>query len=340
MFDVGIRKAAQDGGREPHVAATLWAAPGIAVAGAQRVEVQTFQRGRLPVDGAARLYLFHAPFGATHPLPRLDREGAAASQWRPLLCAADGSPGFVMVAAGDNASVETRGDVDLLDGTPRLIAAVLDHDQDRYEPLATLGMRNNIAVLAACEATITQGAAPGMPTVTIFGSDDVDSLLIWSENLDGALSWAGVPVTALPWRTARLFLEDEGLRSAKRPYFGQQDAAARDPANWLARETDAQRRVGDADPITALTGITGAGALALDRAGDDGFARLCATAAAGRLWVPRLRVAQGQALGIQLRLADAGVKDAGRDAWVHVVHFSGGRRVGGGSVHLTAALAR
>ena len=164
-------------------------------------------------------------------------------------------------------------------------------------------------------------------------------MLIWSENLEGTVSLAGVPVTALPWRTARLFLEDERLRAWKRPYLGQQDAAILDPANRLACATDAQRPMSGGDPIAALTGMTGASALTLDRTDGGGFARVRVTAAAGRLWLPRLRVAQGQELTLDVQVADARFKDQGQDAWVHLAHFSGGRRVGGGSVRLRPSAA-
>lgn len=322
-FDVGIRKAEGDDGREPHVAPTLWAAPDIAVLGPHRVRVRSFQRGSRPVDGPARLHLFHAPFGAIHPLPRIG--AGASSQWQPLL---PGGP--VTVAAGESIEVETRGDIDLQDGTPRAIAAILDHDQDRYEPDATLGMRNNVAVLSTA---IGNGA---LPPLTILGSEDVDSLLAWSENLDGALSLRGIPITALPWRTARLFLEDDRLRSWKRPYFGQADAVALDPANRLAEEDDLRPRAGVDDPIAALTGITGATALSLRRADGEDTLRVDA-ATTGRLWLPRLRLAQGQALTVGLHVAAARQQDPARPGWLHVVHFSGGRRVGGGSVRIAAA---
>lgn len=335
--DVFLRKAADDDGREPHVAATLWQAPDIEVTAAHRVSVATFQRGRLRVEGAARLYLFHAPFGATHPLPCIGPDASPGSLWLPLLLAADGGAGFVPVAAGDVAGIETRHDVDLLDGTPRLIAAVLDHDQDRYEPAATLGMRNNVAVLGVCRATARDGTIAGMPSVTIVGSDDVDSLSIWTENLRGTLTVSGLPVTALPWRTSRLFLEDDRLRSWKRPYFGQRDAAARDPANWLAQEPDASPASDPARAIATLTGVTGASRLVLHPLDGNGVRRVDMVAAGSRLWMPRVRLARGQPLALNLGVADAGLVDAGRAGWVHVVHFSGGRRVGGGSVHVVPA---
>ena len=83
--------------------------------------------------------------------------------------------------------------------------------------------------------------------------------------------------------------------------------------------------------------MTGASRLVLHPLDGNGVRRLDMVAAGSRLWMPRLRLARGQPLTLNLRVADAGLVDGGRAGWVHVVHFSGGRRVGGGSVHVVPA---
>lgn len=333
-FDVFLRKSADDDGREPYAAATLWSSPDIVVTGPHRLSVGTAQRGQRPVDGPARLFLFHAPFGALHPLPRIDGIPVPDSPWQSLLTSGSGGTGSVAVTAGDVAAVETRADVDLMDGTARSILAVLHHDQDPYELSATLGMRNNVAAVSVSVAPLSDGAVAGMPPVTILGTDDVDSLSLWTENLDARLEVSGIPVTALPWRTMRLFLDDGRLRSWTRPYFGQRDAATQDPANWLAEASDAGASPDAATGIARLTGVVGAARLALHPRDADGFRRLDISAAQDRLWIPRLRLAQGQPLMLQVRLNDAHLRDAGRPGWVHMGHFSGGRRVGGASMRI------
>lgn len=335
-FDVWLRKTAADDGREPCVGATLWDAPDIRVVGPQALRVQTRQRGREAAAGLVRLHLFGAPLGAVHPLPRLDGGSSPGGLWTPLLAGEDGAPGCVPVAPGEEVEIRTRADIDL-GRDVGVIAAVLDHDDDRYEPAATLGMRNNVAVLATRDAMPGPDGALGATGFRILGSDDVDGLMVWAEGIDGVLHLEGLPITALPWRSMRLFLECDRLRSWKRPYFGQQDDAALDPANKLAREADVLDRDGGADPIAELTGVEGADRLALRRAEGDAFARLGFAAAGRRLWVPRLRLAQGQELAFSVRMAETRLQDGRREGWAHVVHFSGGRRVGGGSLRIAAA---
>lgn len=335
--DLWLRKAHEDDGREPFVAETLWAGPGIAVAGPNRVDVELGERGREAAQGLARLYLFHAPLGATHPLPRLDGTAAAGGLWAPLLVDADGKPGFVPASPGGRLGVPTRDDVDLHDGNPRLIAAVVDHDQDRYVPEATLGMRNNIAVLSAASATIRNGELTPVPEFTVIGSDDVDSAMVWVENLSGTLRIDDIPVTALPWRKARLFIEDGRLRAWRRPYLGHSGDAEHDPANRLARETDVpQEKRGITDAIRALTDVEWASGLKLRRPDDDPLLRVSLSSTEGRLWLPRLRIAQGHPLrGLKVRLeGPASLRGETGEGRVHLVHFSGGRRVGGGSVRV------
>ena len=333
--DLWLRKAHEDNGREPFVAETLWAAPGIAVAGSNRVQVELGERGRRTAQGQARLYLFHAALGATHPLPRLDGTTAAGCLWAPLLVDADDRPDFVPASPGSRLDVATRGDIDLQDGNPRLIAAVVDHDQDRYEPEATLGMRNNIAVLSAASAALRNGVLTPVPEFTIVGSNDVDSIMIWMEDLAGTLRIGGLPITALPWRTARLFIEDDRLRAWRRPYLGQSGDGADDPANRLARKADLPRGSQIADLIRALTDVEWATDLELHRADDGPFLRVSLSSTIGRLWIPRLRVAQGCPLsGLRVWLEEAAHLGA-RGGRIHLVHFSGGRRVGGGSVRIT-----
>ncbi|MBR0681716.1 S8 family serine peptidase [Roseomonas eburnea] len=333
-FDVWLRKSAGDDGREPCVGAVLWDAPGITPIGPHRLRVETLQRGREPIAGPARLYLFRAPFGAVHPLPRLEGARSARGAWEPLLTREDGSPAFVSVMPGEAVEVSTRADIDL-SRSAGVIAAVLDHDDDRYEPAATLGMRNNVAVLATHEAKLNLDGTIDAPVFSIIGSEDVDSLLVWGENISGKLRLGGLPITALPWRAMRMFLECSRLRSWKRPYFGQQDDAAADPANQLARESDMHDRGNLADAIAGLTGVVGADGMELRRSEGDAYARLGFAAAGNRLWIPRLRLAQDQQLPFDVTYADARLRSDQPVGWVHAVHFSGGRRVGGGSLRIT-----
>ena len=117
-------------------------------------------------------------------------------------------------------------------------------------------------------------------------------------------------ISALPWQDGRIFAD----LAQSRPLYRGPETVLDDP---VARS--ATRLEGPV--IRSLTDIRGADRLTVS----DGLVTL---EGEGSFALPRLRIAGGVPLLFNLVL-DGDVGSA-----VHVLHLSGGRRAGGGSVHV------
>lgn len=364
--DVWFRKSTTlplhgDSSREPCVAATLWDSPDIETTRHPdgRVAIRVTGWTASAPAGPVRIRLFWAPLGAVHPLP-----GTPTSPWRDTGLSRDGEPGSEAIAtavaaaadAPDRFRLEAKFGWQPPTNLPSGFAllACLDAEPDRYEPAATIGMRNNIAVrcFAATSFRGARGATfdPGH-RFTVVGSDDTDSLMLWVEDMPGAPSLADLPLTALPWRSVTLFTEDPDQRLAnrERPHFGQLHWQRDDPANdvpfrpaaiagchGMVRRLGSTRLAVTSIPwVTELTDIEQAAVVEIESAAGTAWCTVRGVAGQ-RLWIPRLRVAAGATIRLQVLVDAAGPPSAGRPGRIQIVHFSGGRRVGGGTITVSS----
>jgi subtilisin family serine protease len=318
--DLWMSKSVKDTGAEPYVAETFWNSPSMQLEDAagqtldpgsvatgrakpSRLRVQVRNRGR-GLANSASVRVWWAPAGAVHPLPHPINGGGA---WQQSGFGVTGQTGnslpLPVIASGGTAEVvfdwmapqgpdgDTIGHV--------LLAAV-DDKEDRYDHAYTVCEQNNATLLSVAAAT-EDGAAE----VTILGSQDTDGLILWRDGTNGRFRVEGLPVTALPWRDAMLF---EQAKRSDRPLFG-----AADEEGDVAIAHSAM--LNEARVINVITDITGSDSLELE----NGRVTI---EAAGRLVVPRLRIRPGHRLVVRLRLQQGG-------GALHVLHLSGGRRVGG-----------
>jgi hypothetical protein len=322
--DLWIPKSKADIGTEPFVAARFTDSPALSLEDAEgtrlspervaageamptRLRVQVANRGKQPARDAT-VTVWWAPLGALHPLPDPQAGGGA---WRAEEIGQPGDePGnrqtIVMVEPGTTAEVvfdwapplDQEGRIH-----PHVLVATVGNQDDPFDPTDTACAQNNVAAL--CIAAAADGAA----SFTILGSDDTDGVILWCDNPDGRLRVEGLPVTALPWRDAAMF-QRSGRRS--RPLHGAPDAAEDCVLDLSARLEGEQ-----AAAIPGITDALGAESLILR----DGRVTIEAGA---RLMLPRLRIAAGAALYLRVSARDGGA--------IHMMHLSGGRRVGGGTV--------
>jgi hypothetical protein len=145
----------------------------------------------------------------------------------------------------------------------------------------------------------------------ILGSKDTDGLILWHDDRAARLRIERLPVTALPWRDAAMFRKAD---RSDRPLYGSTGAET-DILLQLSTELEGR------DDVTLITDVVGADRLVVQtgRATIEGGARL---------FLPRLRLENNALLEFQVA-----VSDQTRGA-MHVLHLSGGQRVGGGTVQV------
>jgi hypothetical protein len=329
--DVFLAKAVQDSGIEPFVAERFWHSPAIvledrngAALDPDRVatgEIAASQiRVRVSNRGGESAYDVHvhawwAPLGAIYPLPDSNEGGGA---WQRDGFGTEGhvaNSGQISVLAPDETKTvvfefELPRDVE---GAiiPHVLLATVGASADPFDPQDTLSAQNNCAALCVAAARAGDHA-----NFQIIGSDDVDGVIIWSDNPQSQIRIENLPVSALPWRDASLY---EMHSSYDRPLHG----SAPDLRDLAA--TRALRLEGEAD-IRALTEIQGATQLRHAH----GSVNIEGT---GRLFLPRLRIARGAHLALMVSTTE----HAG--GALHLVHLSGGRRVGGGSFRFAPPLS-
>ena len=184
-----------------------------------------------------------------------------------------------------------------------MLLAIASCPEDPFDPADTFCAQNNAAALSV--AALRQETAVSLH---VLGSEDVDGLKLWHEDRSARLTVLDLPVASLPWRDAAMF-QATGMRS--RPLHGDDDAAG-DPALHHAAQPE------NKGAITAVTDVIGAQRLKLrnGRVTIEGGAQLL---------LPRLRIAEGASLTLQVAVSSV----AGD---LHVLHLSGGRRVGGCTV--------
>jgi Subtilase family len=324
--DAWIAKAETDIGEVPFVAASFWhssdivmddpalVAPSAATTGPEpsTLQVRVRNRGQRTARDVS-VEVWWAPLGALHPLPRgmLAGHRAMGSWVAQGLHAQSGEEGnrVRLDAIEPNGSGQAvfqwlpprddRGRI-----RPVQILATVDADGDRHDPDQMPCADNNVAFLTL--ATVTPGA--DAPAFTINGSDDIDGAVIWREGGDEGFVIRQLPVVALPWREAAVYVG--GPRG--RPLYGGVAEIA-DPASTLAATS-----LTDSRQIEARTDVRGASRLELR----DG--RVDIWSAGRRLDLPRLRIHPGAGLHISVQAPGAST--------LHLLHLSGGRRVGGGTV--------
>ena len=323
--DLWMSKTVEDTGAEPYVAETFWSSPSIQLedaagqaldadlvatgrAAPSRVRVRVRNRGGALANSAS-VRVWWAPAGAAHPLPHHTNGGGA---WERSGFRVDGQASNSLFLQ----SIPPRGTGEaVFDWTPpqgpegrslgHVLLAAVDAVEDQYEHIYTVCEQNNAALLSVAAVT-DEGAAD----VTILGSEDTDGLILWRDGPNGRFRVEGLPVTALPWRDANLFKQ---AKRSDRPLYGAADEDG-DVAIAHSAVLDAPRI------INSVTDMTGADNLELE----NGRVTIDA---AGRLVIPRLRIRPGHRLLVQLRLQPGG-------GALHVLHLSGGRRVGGCTVHV------
>jgi Subtilase family len=322
--DVFLAKADQDTGIEPFVAARFWQSPAIVLEDrngavldphrvatgevvASQVRVHVSNRGGEPARDL-RVQAWWAPLGALHPLPDPNEGGGA---WQALKGQIENAaqvpglaPGEISTAVFDFAPPRDASGAVI----PHVLLATAGASADPFDPHDTLCAQNNAAAL--CVAAAQPG---GKVDFHIIGSDDVDGLIIWSDEPHAPIRIENLPVCALPWRDAGLY-EAGGFND--RPLYGSPKELP-DLASTCALDLEGEAAIRD------LTEVQGA----MQLRHLDG---LVSIEGVGRLFVPRLRIAQGARLALTLCSAE---HTAGA---LHLLHLSGGRRVGGGSVTFAA----
>jgi hypothetical protein len=326
--DLLVSKSVNDTGAEPYVAETFWNSPSIQLedAGGQALDprlvaigrakpshlrVQVRNRGR-SLANSALVRVWWAPVGAVHPLPHpIDGGGA----WERTGFGVTGQTGnsLLLPAIAPGGTTEVVFDWVPPQGPDghtigHVLLAAVDAEEDQYDHAYTVCEQNNAALLSV--AAVTDG---GGAEVTILGSEDTDGLILWRDGPNGCFQVEGLPVTALPWRDATLF---EQAKRSDRPLCG-----AADEEGDVAIAHSAA--LSEARVISVITDISGADHLELE----NGRVTINAT---GRLVIPRLRIRPGHCLVVRFRLP------LGGGGPLHVLHLSGGRRVGGGTVHVSA----
>ena len=324
--DLWIRKAAADTGAEPFVAARFWDSPALVLedaAGealdpiqvasgqraAMRVRVRVSNRGMAPAGGVT-VALWWAPLGAMHPLP-------AASGNRPWRADRIGYPDDAAPNRREIVGIAPGGEAEVLfpwtpprapEGgvVPHCLLATVDGAGDLYDPCSTLCGRNNAAALCVAAA----GAVPS--TFRILGSNEVDGLVVWRDRPEGRLVIEDLPITALPWRDAAMF---SAAGRSDRPQHGAADAQAD-----LAASAERFAVLDGGVAVAAMTDVLGADLLTLR----EGRVTI---QGGSRILLSRLRIAPGAFLDLRVSTPDGPASGA-----IHVLHLSGGRRVGGGTV--------
>jgi subtilisin family serine protease len=307
--DLWIAKDAGDAGAEPFVAWRFWSSPDLAL---------------LDGDGGA-LDPRSVALGEAVPAQlriRVANRGVARAEgvrisawWAPLgalhpLPQPGEQPGGAWRAVG-SAAVETldagaAAEVTLLLPSlplPCQLLAALDTAGDSYDPAQPFCATNNIAVLTL--AATRRGMTP--PCFTILGSEGADGAVLWTEGT--GLLVENLPLAAIPWRQADVFLRAR-RRWIARPLHG--DASGTTDAALLAGDVELT-----GEEIEEVTDIQGATRLVL-RSGKVSLE------AGPKLVIPRLRITESAKLEIH----------ASAEADLHMLHLSGGRRVGGGTIRV------
>jgi hypothetical protein len=326
--DAWIPAAPGDRGDEPFVAATFWESPAIlledddgrrldptSVAAGDgtptRLRVRVGNRGRQVALGVT-LRVWWTPLGALHPLPGSERAGRGAR----LLWNADGFRPW-RDGGGNRLRLPDIGPGEMGDGVfawtpprdpagrvlPHQVLAAVDAEGDRFDPDQLPCAVNNTAFL-----TVAAASAGYVPSFTILGSSETDGARIWLEGGGGGLRITGLPITALPWRDAAVFRE---ANRRDRPLYDPDSRFIDDPMLKLA-----DLELGE-DRIAEMTDIQGAYRLNLK-------GRRVTLEGVRRIFLPRLRLAPGAPLTVRV--------EAEKPAAIHLLHLSGGRRVGGGTI--------
>jgi hypothetical protein len=328
MADVWLPKTRGDNGTEPFVDWTFWDSPAlvledaaghamdpslIAIGGATpaRLRLRVGNRGAQSASDVV-LTAWWAPLGAAHPLPRPDTGGGtwqaggfgvgdkAGNQRRvPEIAPGD----FVEAVFDWEPPRDPQGGI-----LPHLLLVTASAEDDPYDPTDTACAQNNVAMLSIAAAR--RGAAAAFQ---ILGSEDTDGLILWRDSPDAGLRIEELPVTALPWRDAAMF---QRSRRMDRPLYGA-PRASEDMAIQLSAQLEGP------EAVAAISDVLGAKRLVLR----DGRVTIDSRT---RLTLPRLRIAHGTPLNIKVTALD----DAG--GAIHMLHLSGGRRVGGGTMRFPA----
>jgi Subtilase family len=323
--DLWLARSPEDEGEEPFVAWRFWDSPAlvlldnrgepldpvrVAVAAGEAepaaLRLRVRNRGGKEATEAV-VAAWWAPLGALHPLPEaVDKPRGA---WRAEGFGDRNQVPLPRLPAGEVAEVtlpwraprDAEGRI-----LPHQLLGIVSTEADPYAPEQPICATNNLAVLSVAAA---RRGAP-VPPFTILGSfQETDGAILWPEGGDrGLLRIEGLPVTVLPWREAAIF-EQAGAQG--RPLY---DGTV--PANDPAARRNAELTGAE---IEERTDIRGAGRLALR----DGLVTI---EGGPKLVLPRLRIAHGAALEIRAMAAEPNVPGS-----IHLLHLSGGRRVGGGT---------
>jgi hypothetical protein len=320
--DVWLSKGTADSGTEPFVAETFWNSPALVLENAAGQQLDPIQvatgeatpvrlRVRVANRGASSardvvVAVWWAPMGAIHPLPSLDAGGGAwhvggfgdAGGHQQRI--AEILPGAVAEAVFQWVQPrDANGKV-----LPHVLLATIGAEDDPYDPFDTVCAQNNAAALNV------GAVGTGSPAqFRINGSNDTDGLVIWCNTPGARLE--NLPVTALPWRDAAMFQE---AKRSDRPLFGSSNAGE-DMAAQLSAQLAGPKAVAEITDVLGANGLSLAGGL-------------ITIEGRSKLTLPRLRIANGASMVTKVvALGDAG-------GAIHVLHLSGGRRVGGGTVRV------
>lgn len=331
--DLWMARAPGDAtGAEPFVAWRFWDSPDLMLLDAEgrpldpvavavgeveaaQIRVRVANRGTERAEGIG-VAVWWAPLGALHPSPRPGAE--PGGEWRTEGIGEVGGQGAdantaptPCIAPGESAEVTLSWEPPRNEAgriRPHQILVAVHEEGDPYDPDQPICATNNTAVLTVAAV---RGGEPAVP-FTILGTDETDGVVLWREGGEGGLRVENLPVTALPWREAAIFAQ-AGRRS--RPLHGEA-AAPDDPA--LGHDA-----VLEGDEVEAVTDVQGAGRLVLR----DGLATI---EGGPKLVLPRLRIAHGASL--EIHALAAGTK---LPCSIHLLHLSGGRRVGGGTFRMS-----
>ena len=323
VADMWLSKSLADDGTEPFVAMTFWESPDLrleddagrfltvddvaaGISMPARLRVRLRNRGSHPATDPV-VAVWWAPLGAIHPLPHPVEGGGA---WRKsglgvneggnLQRTSDVAPGEAADVIFDWSPPRDQESVVI----PHVLIATVGGKEDPFDPSDTLCAQNNAAAL-----NVAASRSGARIEFHIIGSDDIDGVIIFHEAA-ARIRIEGLPVSALPWRDSQMF--EEAGRS-ERPLYGSKNESD-DLAVNLAR------RLEGTDNISAITDVTDAEWLQLANG-------LVTIEGGGRMTLPRLRIAPGADLTLNIRCAGDG-------GMLHMLHLSGGRRVGGGSARI------
>lgn len=338
QYDVSIDRSPGDDGSDPLVDEVIWLSPAIEMlpdpAGSGSsvfVDVTVRNRGREEMRGVV-VEIFHRPPDTNLGIPTgIRRLGWRADgfcgcpeyeQERRRRYAIEGNVAQIgYLQAGERLRVRFVW-VRPNDGADAAVLAIARHPHDdpfgaevRSRTATSIRTCNNAAMRQEIRLRANGADGSETATFTVTGSDDTDGLIAWTDA--SACEFAlGFPARALMWRDAAL----NAAAGGPRPLPGAAGAAD-DPLVRMEREVRQ-------DDVMALTDIQGASHLAIAGGGVRVAAR-CDAWRGTRLVVPRLRVARGASFRMELS-----ANPLGRDATIHVAHLSGGRRIGGISVHV------